>query len=284
MVDGSKFKGIALVPKDVQFPEAGFLEGKFGKEVLEEYQGRVKADFNGNSRLNVLSYSNGVVKGSNPFAVVLVNSILPEDMRTATPADLEKALQAGMDLRGTYTDSALVLRDEDNPNSYLAKDLMKQVRHRKGKKAKMPVMIPLNGLDVVNDSNSDYGLAFKLREDAQITYAPILNKPGNFTSEDINPKTGLPKKTGEGNRTLYTRDSGLSRLYLNDDLGLDSGNSNLDNSSANGRVVVVSGEATSQKIEPYIANLRAEADKAKNEYVAKLNGLKAQIDSKLKKL
>jgi len=177
----SKFKGIALVPKDITFPEAGFLEGKFGKEVLEEYKGRVKTDFNGNSRLNVLSYNNGVVKGSNPFAVVLVNSILPEDMRTATPADLEKALQAGMDLRGTYQDSALVLRSEDNPNSYLAKDLMKQVRHRKGTKAKMPVVIPLNGLDVVNDTESDYGLSFKLREDAQITYAPILRDCGNFT-------------------------------------------------------------------------------------------------------
>jgi len=35
--------------------------------------------------LNVLSYSNDVVKGSNPFAVVLANQVLREEgLRTAT--------------------------------------------------------------------------------------------------------------------------------------------------------------------------------------------------------
>ncbi|MEK6840907.1 MAG: hypothetical protein AABX79_03060, partial [Nanoarchaeota archaeon] len=58
-------------------------------------------------------------------------------------------------------------------------------------------------------------------------------------------KTGLPKKLGQGSRNLYVRDSGLSRLDLLDDLDLNSDDWDLDISYDYGRVVVVSGEATS---------------------------------------
>ena len=101
-------------------------------------------------------------------------------------------------------------------------------------------MIPLAGLDIENDSASPYGLAFKLRENAELIEAPILNKPGRFTSADIDPATGLPRTTGkEGDRTLYTRDSGLLRLYLGGYLGLNSDCDGLASSGGDGQVVVV---------------------------------------------
>ncbi len=107
----AQFKGTSIVPKDSVFPEIGELRREFGKEVLDEYNGRAKSDYDNAGALKVLSYSDGVVKGSNPFAVVLINQIVKENrLRAATQADLERALSAGVDLSGTYTDSALVLR------------------------------------------------------------------------------------------------------------------------------------------------------------------------------
>jgi len=225
-------------------PQVGFLGGEQGKEINKEIQTKYK----GFDVLQIASYKQGVIKGSNPFYVVAVNEILRQDgLITASPADLEKVLKTGaLDLRGQYEDSALVLRNQDNPNSYLAKDLIKQVKAR-GRK-KMPVMIPLNGLELRTDQNSPHGLSFNLTDKSEIIYASVLNKDGgNFNSEDINEKTGLPEKLGRGNRTFYTRDSGLSRVSLDDNLDLYSNWDNLGDSGDAGRVVLLSGEATSQK-------------------------------------
>lgn len=257
----TEFKGTPLVPKDIKFPEVGMLSGDFGKEVLAEYKGRAKTDYGNLSALNVLNYSDNVVTGSNPFAVVLVNQIVRENgMRTATPSDIEKALQAGVNLNGTYEDTALVLRSKDDPNSYLAKNVADQISARQ--KLKSPIMVPLAGFDLVKDTSSPHSLAFKLREDAQIIYAPILNKDGNFTSEAIDLETGLPKKVGtDGNRHLYVGSSGLSRLFLGWDLNLWSVSDDLANSGSDGRVCVVSGGATSPKIlSEYLTSLQTTRD------------------------
>ncbi len=259
----AQFSGIKLVPKDLAFPEAGVLTGDFGEQALAEYQAVAKKDYAGIGALNVLKYSGDIVRGSNQFAVVLMNQVVrPLGLRTATPADLEKALQAGLDLRGTYEDSALALRTESNPNAYLAKKLMEQVKARQ--EVKGPLMIPLCGLELVKDGNSDYGLAFKLRADAEIINAPILNKnQGNFDSTDIDVKTGLPKKLGAGTRTLYTRNNGLSRVYLYRNLDLDSNNGNLANSNEYGRVILASTEGAklgAEKLNEYVAQITQARD------------------------
>ncbi len=241
------FKGKPLIEIPEIIPQIGFLEGDFGKAFLKEYQGRVKSDYNDNSSLDVLRQE-GVVKGSNPFVIVLTNQILrKEGLRTATQADLEKALKLDvLPLRGIYEDTGLILRSEDEPNKYLAKNLAEQVKTTVGK---TPIVIPLNGLELVNDSNSPHGLIFKLTDESELIYVPILDGKNNGKSFSETGKYGLPEKLGKGNRTLYTRDSGLSRLYLDDDLDLGSDYwRGLDGSYAYGRVVVVSGKGTSQKI------------------------------------
>ena len=267
-----KFNGKPLIEVPKEYLTIGFLEGDFGKEVLNEYKGRAK-DYN--KHLDILSYKYNIVQGSNPFAVVLMNKVLNEEgLKTASQSDLEKAIKLNaLSLNGTYEDTALILRNENNPNSYLAKHLMKQVKER-NKKAKTPIMITLNQLELVNDTASEYGLAFKLKEDAEIIYAPILNdEVGNFSSEDIDEKTGLPIKLGKGNRTLYTRDSGLSRLYLSRNLVLFARNDNLAYSYSIGRVVVVSGEATEKFSNEYKT--------AKKDYFFKLRKIKENIDKEL---
>lgn len=282
------FKGKPLIEIPEFIPQAGFLEGDFGKAFLEEYNGRVSADYNDNSNLNVLSYRNNVVKGSNPFAVVLANQILREEnLRTATQADLEKALRIGWDLKETYEDTGLVLISEEDQdysrNTSLAKDIAKPIKVVGIKfSPKKPVMIPLTGLELENSDNY-YGLTFKLRGDTKIYEAPILAKGGQFNSEDIDEKIGLPKKlSSSGDRTLYTRGSGLSRLNLYLALGLYSRSKGLDNSFDTGRVVAVSGEGTSQE------KLKSDLIKSINEeyqaQVEELNSRKAEAEKSVREI
>lgn len=214
------------------------LVGDFKEGFLEEYQGRVEADFRNVDALNVLR--NG--KGSNPYSVVLANKILREiGLRTATPADIERILvERNLDLSGACVNMGLVLRDGDDPNKYLAKDLIRQLRSQK-----LPVMIPLAGLDLRVDDNSPSGLTFKVRTDAEVIYDEILNNPlgdfGTFYSGDINEKTGLPKKLFGycGDRKFWTRDSGLSEIMINFNSNIYANHANLDYSPDHFRMVVV---------------------------------------------
>ena len=237
-----KFDGILLVeiPRDI--PQTNFLVGDFGKAVLDEVNSRYK-DFPVVSKVG--NYDNGIVKNSHPYFVVAVNEVIrPEGFHVATQADLKRILRLNiLPLRGQYEDSALVLRTEGEPNKYLAKALAKQVRAR-NPNAKYSLMINLRDLTLEKDQDAPNGLAFKLTEDVDVIYAPVLNQPGNFNSEDIDEKTGLPNKTSKkGDRTLYTRDSGLSRLYLDRDSDLGSYWDDLADSDSDGRVVVMTGEA-----------------------------------------
>ena len=223
-----------------------FLEGDFGRAVLDEYQGRTKADYQGNIFLNVLSYyhyKDGIVRGSNPFAVVLINQILPEGMRVATPADLETILKTEvLDLKGHYELAALVLRRKDNPNTYLAEDLDNQIQSRY--KVEYPIMIPLVSLELVNNSNLNIDLSFNLREDAQIIYAPQLVQGNNEKRFSQTDKNGLPILDKNFKRVLYTGYSGLSVMGLGRELNLVSDWDDLCCSDLDGRIVAVRDEAT----------------------------------------
>lgn len=223
-----------------------FIEGADAEAFLEEFNGRADKDYKGNKNVKVLAYDGSLVTGSNPFAVVLANQILrPMGIRTATSADLGRIVESsGLPLRNQYEYAALVVRtdkDSYDPNAPLAQDMVAQVRARGLEPSvKNPIMIPLTGFDLTNADNQ-YGLAFKLRDDAELIESPVLSgKQGtSFNKTDDN---GLPIIEKGGQRTLYTRNEGLSGLVLGGGLGLSSG-WRLDDSYSGGRVVVVSGEA-----------------------------------------
>lgn len=256
-----KFKGKPLINSQERILEADFLGGDFGKAVLEEYQGRVKADYEDNHFLDIFSCNRqgNVVEGSNPFAVVLVNQILrasgQSGLRTATPADLERILaRDALALRGYYEDSALALRTVDEPNRYLAQKLITPALVKANRECcpdMIPYVMPCAGLDLRVDKDSEYDLTFALRDDAELIIAPILVRKrhefdyGYFKSADIDEKTGIPKyyNNVEGDRILSTRRDGLSRLVLTKDLNIDSDDYRLSDSNpfgrGIGRIVVV---------------------------------------------
>lgn len=257
------------VPKVVL--EVGFLGGEHGREVLQEYQGRVQKDFGNNKYLNALTQEgDGVVKGSNDFSVVLLNQILREEgLRTATPADLGEVVNKNtLDLRGNYEDVALVLRGTGGRNAYLAQHLQSQLDALASQN--IPLMLPLNGLELVADTGSNYGLAFKVGEDTRFIEAPQLVSKNNvkmFTNTHMN---GLPIFEKKGSRTLYASEEGLSRFNLGWYLDLNSSWSDLVDSDSYGRVVVVRGEATDAEFEAKVekeiqsrrADLKSRSEKA----------------------
>ena len=236
---------------------AGFLNDK---GIFEEIKDLAVAKYKSAKPLMLPVYNDKVVQGSNPFYAVLVNEVLRLDstqrLWTASQVDIERTLRAGDILKiknNYYVDTALVLRspeDSYEPNNPLAKDLSKQVKERLGKDMKLPVMMPLHSLDLKLDPNNEYGLGFNLREDAQLVYAPVLNKKGNFSS--VNPETGLPVELDDkGTRFLYARQGGLCRLGLGRDLDLGSDWDDLGLSSEAGRVVVC-GEAAQKNLESIV--------------------------------
>lgn len=231
-----KRKTSILDPKDFTYR---FLEGDEGRDVLAEYNSKVNSNYRGVSALNVLSFEDNVVKGSNPFAFVLLNRILESrDLSVATPADLERVLKEGiLDLKGTYGDSALVLRSESEPNSYLAKDLIQQIG-KKGIQVNYPLMIPLDGLELMYDGNSPCNLSFELTRDSQLIYAPQFDNKNNELKFNEGDENGLPIFKQKGKRVLYTGEGGLRRLYRGRDLYLGARDWYLANSNADGRVVV----------------------------------------------
>ncbi len=219
------------------------------EEMYKEALGRIKKDYGNNATLLKVQWDaqGKVAKGSNSYYVALINTIFRnQGIRTATQADLEEILRDGaLSLNGTYEDSGIVLRSLTAPNEYLAKQVGEQIAKIQGKKVgklQLPIYVPASGLELNLDADSPSKLGFKVLDNAELIYAPILNPQSgsNFSNLDIDAKTGMPKKIGAGNRTLYTRADGLSRVYLDGGLDLNSSDDDLGDSIGNGRVICAS--------------------------------------------
>lgn len=228
-------KTVRFVPKDIPYLIARFLS-KSEQELYEEACQRynVKA----RETLNVS------INGSNLFKVLLLNQI---GIRTATMPELDQIIQADDSfLRGTFEDApSVVLRSNGDfyeKNDYFAKSIARLIRKRK-----FDTPIVVNGLKIVGDKNSPYGLGFKEGKNFHFFEAPELshsNDLGRFSRQD---ERGMPIFADGGSRILYTKPDGLSRLCLRGDLCLYSNEKGLAFSGGYGGVVVVSAKGTSPK-------------------------------------
>jgi len=193
----------------------------------------------------------------------LLNSgILPSDARISDRGELEIAVtKANGFLRGLYTDFGLVLFTEGDPytpNDLPAKLLAKDLRKR-GIKIGSGKLIPFGVLSLEENGNSAYGGVFRLNE--KVSKDNVLDL-ANFNWDSLK------------NEGLACADFGRNENWGSEDrdLGISSGY---------GRVVVVSGEATSQKIlSRYSGNYQAERDKkfaeAEKEYQERIASLRVK--------
>jgi hypothetical protein len=190
--------------------------------------------------------------GSQVFAAARIDSILrPLGIRVANLRDLSRPEVIEMVRDKFYTDApALVLRsmnDSYKRNLPIIRQLAEAVENKNGS-VKLPVLI--TGFDVkeIKDDNG-YGIALIPRGDFQAVHDMRLhgeNSGKKFTDVD---ELGLPKFDRDGKRIWYTRNQGVSRLCLYRSLNADSCDENLAISFGDGRVVLVSGEATQKNLE-----------------------------------
>ena len=274
---GTAFSWKPLIAIPEVIPSATFIQGDDAKAFLEEFNATAREQYGeASGKVMILSYEpqSKTVRGSNPFAVAHADSLLKsQGVRVATMADLERVLTTNaFDLRGTYEDTALVLRNREEPNSYLANNLAEQLESRGTRVGKTLLTVQLRGLQLVKDAGSDYGLAFQLTDESQVTEAPYLvekNSGKQFSKLDEN---GVPIFADNGNRVLYTRKSGLSRLYLDGDLGVYSDYEDLAYSYEDCRVALVRGEAAGANF------VRAKYDEAKTELSARMRTAEGILD------
>ena len=180
-------------------------------------------------------------KGYNLFKVLLLNQI---GIRTATMSELDQIVQEDSDFLKKISKDvpSVVLRNRafklnrgnDDKNYSLANTLIKLT----GKK-EFNAPFVVNGLEIEEDNQSIYGLNFKPGKNFNYFEVPELahsNDQKKFTKQD---ERGMPIFDNEGTRVLYTKENGLSRLYMDGDLSLYSWSDDLNVSLDNSKVIVI---------------------------------------------
>ncbi|MBI2499179.1 hypothetical protein HYV88_02965 [Candidatus Woesearchaeota archaeon] len=194
--------------------------------------------------LGKYAQSNGALTGSSPLLQVNLqdSGLLPGDARVVTRSELETAISRSTAfLSDTYTDFGLALftaGDPHKPNDLPSKVLAGQLKHR-GIKLGKGKLVPLTVLSLEENANSAYGAVFRLNDKA--------NKDNVLDLRNF--------------KWYSLRSEGMSCASLGRDRRWDAYGSYVGDSVDDGRVAVVSGEATSRKIlDNHLTNFRQERD------------------------
>ena len=226
-------------------PKVSFLADE---GILKDYQERIKScSKRAKKFLNIFTYDNGLIKGSNSSANVALASLFPQEYRLALPSQVLHDSELNPEFfRGNYEDLGLVLRtngdDSSKNNNHDAKKLYEQLKKRGiTPSEENPVMISLRGLGLEADK-SHYGLMHKLTDETEIVQAPELSYKNNEREFSRTDERGIPIFDKDGTRTFYARKDGLDGFCLWG-LVLDSDwfwfwYWALDDSGADGKVVV----------------------------------------------
>ena len=233
-----------------------FLTGAFGQAVYDAYKKERDSTFHGNRNLR-LQNEGDVITGSTPFDTILVNQLIRElrgSPRTALPLDLSDPKVLEMTKGKHYADSqSLVLRSAADPlyskNNPLAAYLAEHVDMARAERE--PVLITGLRLELWTEDTQGYQLKTVPTEDATFHYDDrFLGKWNHYRFDKVD-EFGLPVglSKDEGSRTWYTRDDGLSWLYVFGDSGHGSYWYDLGVSVSDGRVVVLGGDSEEVRAE-----------------------------------
>ena len=207
-----------------------FAEGELAENVYARYTRELKQNFEGIGALQRLSLQKNRLEGVNPYNAVLVNSLANSlGYQLASQAELEANIRGGKYLIGTREFTGLISRPniESKPESHVAKSLRNQFFHHPNFAGRgnsdESVFILLRDLDLIRDDSGEEGLSFKLKENASLYFgSKLLNKTGNFCSQDVDLITGLPYRVGKGDRTFYSSLDPLSSVCLSWSLSVNA--------------------------------------------------------------
>jgi len=233
------------------------IEGEDVPAILDEVNGVIDSEFNGNKNLKVLNLrKNGdkqVVTGSNSLVLPVVAQVVSPQFRVMRPEKLETTLQEGdpIGIKGNhYVDYGIVL-DFSGNNHASALAFYEQLPKELRDFDRLPAVVV--GYGLANSEAGDYSVCPIFTDGTEIrTVKVFAGKTGDFDANDTElTHSGVPSKVGSGARRLYTASQskpsldnlGLSGLSLDGGLNLDSSNRYLALSYGDGRVVLESGEA-----------------------------------------
>ena len=219
-----------------------FLEGESAQELYSQTEG---------IRTGHMQYdpNTKLVSGSTLFLAARVDTLVrPLGLRVVNLRDLSRPEVMKLIQDKYYTDApALVVRSETDPknqkNNYLIRRILDQASRFN---PRFPFLV--TGFDAVQlEDKEGYGIDVVARDDFQVTEDERLLGKYSFNRFAAVDEQGFPLFDKNGTRTWYARDKGLSGLCLYGGLDVNSYGDGLAGSDGCGRVVLISGAATSQK-------------------------------------
>jgi len=223
---------------------ATLLKGKDAERLYNEIQSDNKK-FGKNSNLGFIGYQNGEVVGSTSLRSGQINYKLRNSgIRTAVPED-----DVGGDIfnliRGKgYTDFNAYVVHNKKPNYKKNEGLWVKTNELIEKiNGSVPAHSMIQSFYTLPDKNEmTYGVKiiptpnFKIFDDDRVS-----GKYHRWRFDNVDEK-GLPINLdkSKGKKTFYTRDEGLSRVFLDGNGGLNVWGDSLEYSNDGGRVVAVS--------------------------------------------
>jgi len=251
-------KSIALI--DIAVPRATILD-KEHQELYKEVFVKTAEKF-GEDSPACKKITNGIsatnVTGSQFFWNTNLQQYLPSGQRIINLSDIETINSIDETfLKGIYSDTRQVVLRSNKPswnqNKYILENLVKQVDkdHSYSFSAENPLVI--SNLELIQDNNpqNKYGLLLKIGE------GTTIQNDERFAHSNNQSRIQFGQKT----KTVWTKENGLSRLYVYDD-DLYSRYDNLANSGDNGRVVVVDTEGVNSiKLEKYKTKIQERTKK-----------------------
>ena len=200
--------------------------------------------------------NNGLAQGSNPLILTLMNqrNLFPKEEHLLSIAEFGQAFNESPEaFKETYQDTGICARTK---NSYISRNLIKQIRKRGiTPTPEEPVVISLIDLKLKQDKRSPYGFIFTLTEGANLIIAPEYGTKKAVTKFTLYDKRGISIPDEGGDKKIWKRDSGVSRVYSDCGQGAGSYNGRLAGSDASGRVVVGKSNVPQEfaKIEKVVA-------------------------------
>ena len=109
-----------LEPRSVEKVYPYVIEGKDAPAIFGELERLIKLDFNDNPNLKVLKMVNGVLRGSSPLILPLVNQVVSPHFSVMKPERVEQSLQEGDPIgitgsHNVYYGIVLDFSGRDNP-------------------------------------------------------------------------------------------------------------------------------------------------------------------------
>jgi len=253
-------------------------EGKDAKKLYNAIKAN-EASFDGISKLGFLDYNLKQIRGSNSFRAGQMNKLLKNSgVRVAVPGDDFNGDIYNLIKDKYYTDFNAFAVHKEKPNYEKNNGLWTRVSELiEEVNGSVPAHSMIQGFYALpNKTEKNYGIKIVSASNFELIEDDRLSERYNGWKFDKVDEKGLPLSLdkSKGNRTFYTRNDGLSRVFLNNNGDLNAWGDDLAGSNYSGRVVLVSDAEgvvpRNFEVESEINKKISKLEKLKNKYLTEL--------------